>query len=72
MNKAEAQDKALSLSHLLQLMWGVHSKYEGLNRREAVLYRVGVQTFLLQALDEVKELMEALEVEDDSEDDMLD
>ena len=72
MNKAEAQDKALSLSHLLQLMWGVHSKYEGLNRKEAVLYRVGIQTFLLQALDEVKELMDALEVEDECDDDMLD
>lgn len=72
MNKAEAEDKALHLSHLLQLMWGVHSKYEGLNRREAVLYRVGMQTFLTEALDEVKELMEALGIEDECNDDLLD
>ncbi len=71
MNKAEVEDKALHLSQLLQLMWGIHSKYEGLNKRDAVLYRVGMQTFLLDAIEEVKELMEVLGIEDECTDEML-
>lgn len=71
MDKATAQDKALAIHHYLELMWGVHSKFEGMNMKEATLYRVGIQTFLLEALKDAKELLDALEVDDEDEEEML-
>lgn len=65
MDKIGAQDSALRISQLLELMWGVHSKYEGMNEHDIVLYKLGIQTFLLEALQEAKSLRESLEVDAD-------
>ena len=61
MDKVQAQDSALHLSQLLELMWCVHAKYEGLNKHDMVLYRLGIQTFLLEAIEETKTLLKAVD-----------
>ena len=71
MEKYEIEDKILSLYYHLEVMWAIHSKFEGMNRKEATLYRVGIQTHLLEAIKEAKEVLDGLEVEVESEDDML-
>lgn len=61
MNRLDAYDKAVIVRDNLKLMWGVHSKYEGMNPEELNLYRMGIQTFLLQAQEEIEGVIEALE-----------
>ena len=62
MATAGAQDSALRLSQLLELMWCIHGTYEGLSEHDINLYRVGIQTFLLEEMKEVETLRETLEV----------
>ena len=69
MDKSGAQDSALRISQLLELMWGIHSKYEGMNEHGITLYKVGIQTFLLEALEEAKALRVAVEVDEDYNED---
>ena len=65
MDIVKAKDCATMLKHYLDLMWGVHSTYEDIDEATVTLYKIGLQTFLLKAIDEAKELVEALDEADD-------
>ena len=46
-------------------MWCVHSKYEGLTMEQMVLYRLGMQTFMEHIEENLKELISALNSDDE-------
>lgn len=61
MNRLDAYDKAVIVRDNLKLMWVIHENIEGMNPEELNLYRMGIQTFLLQAQEEIEGVIEALE-----------
>ena len=61
MNRLDACDKAVIVRDNLKLMWVIHENIEGMNPEELNLYRMGIQTFLLQAQEEIEGVIEALE-----------
>lgn len=61
MNRLDAYDKAVIVRDNLKLMWVIHENIEGMNPEEFNLYRMGIQTFLLQAQEEIEGVIEALE-----------
>lgn len=60
MDAIKAIDKASFIESYLKLMWCVHSKYEGLTMEQMVLYRLGMQTFMEHIEENLKELINAL------------
>ena len=60
MDAIKAIDKASFIESYLKLMWCVHSKYEGLTMEQMVLYRLGMQTFMERIEENLKELINAL------------
>ena len=69
MNRLDAYDKAVIVRDNLKLMWVIHENIEGMNPEELNLYRMGIQTFLLQAQEEIEGVIKALEDDDEDEDD---
>ena len=67
MNRLDAYDKAVIVRDNLKLMWVIHENIEGMNEEELNLYRMGIQTFLLNAQEEIEGVIKALE--DDEEED---
>ena len=61
MNRLDAYDKAVIVRDNLKLMWVIHENIEGMNPEELNLYRMGIQTFLLQSQEEIEGVIEALE-----------
>ena len=59
MNRLDAYDKAVIVRDNLKLMWVIHENIEGMNPEELNLYRMGIQTFLLQAQEEIEGVIEA-------------
>ena len=64
MNRLDAYDKAVIVRDNLKLMWVIHENIEGINFEELNLYRTGIQTFLLNAQEEIEGLIKALEEND--------
>ena len=69
MNRLDAYDKAVIVRDNLKLMWVIHENIEGMNPEELNLYRMGIQTFLLQAQEEIEGVIKALEDDEEDEDD---
>ena len=69
MNRLDAYDKAVMARDNLKLLWVIHTNIEGMDEEELNLYRMGVQTFLLQAQEEIEGAIKALEDNDEDEDD---
>ena len=67
MNRLDAYDKAVIVRDNLKLMWVIHENIEGMNEEELNLYRMGIQTFLLNAQEEIEGVIKALEDDDDAE-----
>ena len=68
MNRLDAYDKAVIVRDNLKLMWVIHENIEGMNPEELNLYRMGIQTFLLQAQEEIEGVIKALEDNDEDDD----
>ena len=68
MNILDAYDKAVIVRDNLKLMWVIHENIEGMNPEELNLYRMGIQTFLLQAQEEIEGVIEALEETNEDDD----
>ena len=69
MNRLDAYDKAVMVRDNLKLLWVIHTNIEGMDEEELNLYRMGVQTFLLQAQEEIEGVIKALEDDEEDEDD---
>ena len=69
MNRLDAYDKAVIVRDNLKLMWVIHENIEGMNEEELNLYRMGIQTFLLNAQEEIEGVIKALEDDEEDEDD---
>ena len=69
MNRLDAYDKAVIIRDNLKLMWVIHENIEGMNEEELNLYRMGIQTFLLNAQEEIEGVIKALEDDEEDEDD---
>ena len=68
MNRLDAYDKAVIVRDNLKLMWVIHENIEGMNEEELNLYRMGIQTFLLNAQEEIEGVIKALEDNDEDDD----
>ena len=67
MNRLDAYDKAVMARDNLKLLWVIHTNIEGMDEEELNLYRMGVQTFLLQAQEEIEGVIKALEDNDEED-----
>lgn len=60
MEKHEIEDTLRIVRDYLCLMWCIHENYEGLTIDELNQYKLGIQTFLQLAKDEVNEALNHL------------
>lgn len=57
MNKIDLEDAIRIVKDYLDLMWALHEHYEAsINVEELHQYRLGIQTFLLAAQEEIEKL----------------
>ena len=57
MNKIDLEDTLLIVKDYLDLMWVIHTHYESIvDPNEITKYKIGIQTFLLAAIEQIKSL----------------
>lgn len=57
MNRIDLEDTISIVRDLLDLMWVIHTHYESIvDPNEITKYKMGIQTFLLAAIEQIKSL----------------
>ena len=57
MNKLDLEDTISIIKDYLDLMWVIHTHYESIvDKNEITKYKIGIQTFLLAAIEQIKSL----------------
>ena len=57
MKKIDLEDTISIVSDYLDLMWVIHTHYESIvDQNEITKYKIGIQTFLLAAIEQIKSL----------------
>ncbi len=57
MKKIDLEDTISFVKDYLDLMWVIHTNYESsIDPNEVTKYKIGIQTFLLAAIEQIKSL----------------